>query len=260
MEYIDIHTHVNFKDFDDDREEVFSRAQGAGVAMINVGTKLATSKQAVELAETHPNTYAIVGLHPIHTCGGEPGEEEIKGENFDEEGFRELLKHPKVVGLGECGLDFFRNNKDTREVQEEVFRKHLTLAEETDTPVMLHIRDAYNEALEVLSEFPNVRGNVHFFAGDIPTAQKFLEKGFTLSFTGVITFAKEYEELVQFVPLNRIHAETDAPYVTPVPNRGKRNEPVFVRDVVAKIAEIKELPVEEVKEQLLQNAKNLFGI
>jgi TatD DNase family protein len=191
-----------------------------------------------------------------------------------------------VVALGECGLDyyyvetFFEKDKQEKGIswnkdaevdrQKRIFEEHINLASELRKPLMLHIRDvkgsydAYEDALHMLENAQvsgkNVRGNVHFFAGNIDIAQKFLDIGFTISFPGTITFTKEYDDVVRFVPLDMLHAETDSPYAAPVPYRGKRNEPVYVQEVVAKIAVLKEISIEEVRVQLLENAKRVFGL
>ncbi len=275
--HIDIHAHVNFAAFNADREAVLERAREASVAMINVGTQLDTTKAAVLLAEKYEDVYAIVGLHPIHTCASHHDEKELgeggkafvsRGEHFDTEAYRKLLAHPKVVGIGECGLDYFRLDPASEALQRKAFSAQIALANEAGKPLMLHIRnnpkdtahDAYADALEILAREARVKGNVHFFAGTKEHAQKFLDLGFTLSFTGVITFAKEYEELVRFVPLDMMHAETDCPYVSPTPYRGKRNEPAYVVEIIKKIAEIKGESFETVSTTLRANAKRLFGI
>jgi len=280
IRYIDIHAHVNFAAFNEDREAVFMHAEEAGVAMINVGTKLSTSREAVEMTEKHPNAWAIIGLHPIHTDVSFHDKQEIgegsnaftsKGEVFDSSAYRELIRTGKVVGIGECGLDFYRTTTESLEKQKTAFHSQVQLALEHDLPLMLHVRaskgtmDAYEEVIRILGPYKKdygakLRGDVHFFAGTTDVAQKFLDIGFDLSFTGVITFAKEYVELVKFVPLDRMHAETDCPFVTPVPYRGKRNEPAYVIEVVKKIAEIKGITLEEASTQLVANAKRLFNI
>lgn len=250
FQYIDNHAHVNFEDYDADRKEVIARALQAHVAMINVGTTLQTSKEVVALAnEYESGVYAIVGEHPVHAA---------TESNFDATALEALLSSPKVVGIGECGLDFFRVEEGTVKLQEEVFRTQLALAEKYQLPVMLHIRKAYDEAIAILKEFPKVIGNAHFFSGTQEHARTLLDMGYTVSFTGVITFTKDYDQLVTYVPLNRILSETDCPYVTPAPHRGKRNEPLFVQEVAHKIAEIRGEDVEVVREALLQNSKNLF--
>lgn len=252
-EYIDIHTHGYFEDFDIDREHMMARAEEGGVAMIHVGTGLETSHKAIDLAHTYSkSSYATIGIHPADL------------EDFDEHVFERMVYDEKVVAIGECGIDYF-HKPETEQEQREIFEHHIALAEKTKKPLMLHIRngrhgeDAYKDTHEILKG-RDVIGNVHFFAGSIDDARRFLDLGFTCSFTGVITFAKEYEELVRFVPDDMIHAETDAPYVAPVPERGKRNEPLFVKHIVQKMAEIKKEDLSHMKENLLSNAERLFGV
>ena len=175
-----------------------------------------------------------------------------------------------IVAIGECGLDYYHGNEKGKELQKKAFRQQIELALEYQLPLMLHIRpsegtyDAYEDVLAILKGYKTnnleLIGDVHFFAGTVEIAQEFLDMGFYISFTGVITFAKVYEELVSYVPLDRILSETDAPYVAPIPFRGKRNEPSHVREVVKKIAEIKELDENMVAEQIMKNAKKLFRI
>ncbi len=287
--YIDIHSHVNFKAFDEDRDEVIRRALDNNTWVINVGTQIDTSRSAIELANKYEEgVYAIIGLHPIHTGASFHDEKELgvggvgftsRGENFDKEKYRELLKDPKVVGVGECGLDYFRCDEASMKKQKEDFISQIELANEFNKPLMLHIRNgstpstslgqasspqairnAYFDALEILKQYSKVRGDVHFFAGGLEEAKAFLDFGFTLSFTGVITFTHDYDEVIRNTPLDRIMSETDSPYVSPVPHRGKRNEPVYVKEIVKKIAEIKGLREEEVAEAIVANAKRVFGI
>jgi TatD DNase family protein len=272
--YIDNHCHLNLPEFDNDYVEVYKRAVEDGVQVINVGTDKVSSKKAVDLAD-ELGCFAIVGLHPNEFALG-----------FDYEYYKSLAIHPRVVGIGECGLDYFRSEEDTKEKQKEVFKKQIELALEVDKPLMLHIRDsgtgdAYRDVLDILksyiinqssSEYPRgcksvLRGDVHFFAGTLDIAKEFLALGFTLSFTGAITYpprkgetANQYEEIIKHAPLDRILSETDCPFVAPVPYRGQRNEPGYVVEVVKKIAEIKGLPVHEVAKQLIENSKKLFGI
>ncbi len=277
FKYIDIHSHVNFKAFDEDRDAVIERALDAGVAVINVGTQIDTSRFAVEMANKYDGVYAIIGLHPIHTGASfhdtkELGEEgkafTSRGEVFDYEEYKKLIVDPKVVAIGECGLDYYRCTEETIAKQKEAFIEQINLANEFNKPLMLHIRNnpeskelnAYSDALEILKEHAKVKGDVHFFAGTLEDAKGFVDFGFTLSFTGVITFTHDYDEVVRATPLDMIMSETDSPYITPVPYRGKRNEPVYVIEVVKKIAEIKGLLVEEVASQLVVNAKRVFNI
>ncbi len=284
--YIDIHSHLNFVAFDADREATVKRALDAGVAMINVGTQQDTSKKAVELAEKYEQgVYAIVGLHPVHTSKSFHDEKELgeggkeftsRGEVFENAHYLELGKHPKVVGIGECGLDYYHDTNPqmgtngTNKTQEEAFRAQIELAIAVKKPLMLHLRNgsgrsAYNDAFSILKSYfihhtSSSPGNLHFFAGSIEEAKPFLELGFTFSFTGVVTFAKDYETIVKFLPLDRILSETDSPYVTPAPYRGKRNEPLYVREVVKAIARIRGEDEETVRAQIIKNAEHLFGI
>jgi TatD DNase family protein len=276
--YIDIHSHVNFIAFNADGDEVIKRALDADTWVINVGTQLDISRKAVEMArEYKQGVYAIIGLHPIHTGASYHDEKELgeggkeftsRGEVFDKDAYRELLKDPKVLGVGECGLDYYRMDEQSIEKQKLAFIAQIELANEFNKPIMLHIRnnpkdktyDAYKDALEILKIHAKVKGDVHFFAGDLATAQAFVDFGFTISFTGVLTFTHDYDEVVKNIPLDMIMTETDSPYITPVPYRGKRNEPVYVKEVVKRIAEIKNMPEAEVADQIFSNAKRVFGI
>lgn len=281
--YIDIHSHVNFSAFEEDRDEVIERTLGNDTWMINVGTQIDTSRKAVELAQKYEKgIYAIVGLHPIHTGTsfhdvhelGQGGREFYsRGEVLEKNAYRELLKDPKVLGVGEIGLDYYRMDAQSIDRQREAFITQIELANEFDKPIMLHIRNnkadtsrnGYADALEILKSYlrpstSRALGDVHFFAGAWLDAKAFLDFGFTLSFTGVITFTDEYDEVVRDTPLDMIMSETDCPYVTPAPHRGKRNEPLYVREVVKKIAQIKNLPEQEVAAKIMANAKRVFGI
>jgi len=283
--YIDIHSHTNFTAFDADRDEVIRRALENDTWVINVGTQIDTSLKAVEIANMYEEgVYAIVGLHPIHTGASYHDEKELgeggkeftsRGEKFDKEAYRELLKDPRVVGIGECGLDYYRCTEDSILKQKEDFIAQIELANEFNKPLMLHIRNnektelvsgspgahnAYEDALELLKKHAQVKGDVHFFAGTVKHAKAFVDFGFTLSFTGVITFTTDYDEVIKNTPLDMIMSETDSPYVTPAPYRGKRNEPVYVREVVKKIAKVKDMSEDEVAKAILINARRVFKI
>jgi len=286
--YIDIHSHINFTAFDADRDEVIKRALDNDTWVINVGTQIDTSRKAVELAHKYPEgVYAVIGLHPIHTGTSFHDEQELgeggkeftsRGEEFDKNIYRELLKDPKVVAIGECGLDYYRTEIDSIEKQKKAFIEQIELANEIGKPLMLHIRDAYGDALKILKQRLDSkslpagrRGVVHFFAGNLEEAKDFIDFGFLLSFTGVITYpprkdgnkdskGSNYEEIIKNTPLEMILTDTDSPYVAPVPHRGKRNEPVYVKEIVKRIAEIKDLPESEVAKAVVLNAKRLFGI
>lgn len=283
FEYIDTHAHINLSAFDEDRQEVLKRTSEAGVVHINVGTKESTSTKAVEIAKANDGVYAIVGLHPIQTTPEMHSKDELgeggkpflsQGEMFDKDFYRELCKSKKVVAIGECGLDYYRNDESTKEVQERQFIAQIELANELQLPLMIHTRDAkgnqasanttirsvYDDVYDILKQHAKVTGNIHFYAGTYEQAKSFFELGFTVSFTGVITFAKEYDEVVRNVPLDLMHAETDCPYVAPKPYRGQRCEPMFVKEVYKKIAEIKGEDEGKVREQLIENARKLYKI
>lgn len=270
MKYIDIHSHVYFPDYDSDREAVISRAQAAGIGIITVGTDLESSHQAIKLAETHESMWAIVGLHPVDANLSDVGGTPV----FDYEAFKKLALHPKVVAIGECGLDYFHTPFDTAR-QREVFIRHINLANEVGKPLMLHVRNgkngtktaigetmanAYQEALSILKQYAKVPFNFHFFAGTPQDLNDIIAAGGYVSFTGVITFVRDYDELVARVPLDRIMSETDAPFVSPAPYRGKRNEPAYVVEVAKKIAEIRNEKDEIIAAALVKNAKMFFRI
>src|SRR3989338_6067032 len=279
MKYFDAHAHVNFAAYDTDREETIARAKDAGVVMNVVGTQLDTSKSAVALAQKYDNVYATIGLHPIHTAKSFHDEQELgagargftsRGEIFDATVYEEMGKIPRVIAIGECGLDYYRCDESTKEFQKKVFIEHIELANRLQKPLMLHIRNplpqgssvasAYDDALEILRAHAKVKGDTHFFAGDWNTAKKFLDFGFALSFTGVLTFTNDYDEVVQNAPLDMLLSETDAPYVSPVPHRGKRNEPSYVVEVVRAIARIRDADVDEVASKLAENARRIFSV
>ncbi len=267
IKFVDIHSHVQFPEFDGDREEVISRMKNAGVFSVVVGTDLKTSEMAVRLAGKHENLFASVGLHPNDAIS----------ENFDYSAYRELVSNPKTVAIGECGLDYFRTEgtEGNKKKQKEIFEKQINLALEFDKPLMIHCRpaspklregrNAYEDMIDILTIHKKehggkLRGNIHFFAGDWSIAQKFLKLDFTLSFTGVITFAEQYDEVIKNAPLNMIMSETDCPYVAPTPHRGKRNEPNHVLEVVKRIAGIRGEDFEKTKEAMAKNAARVFRI
>lgn len=263
-EYIDIHSHLNFENFDTDRDALIAQLKAEKIATITVGTSVADSRAAIALAEKHEHLFATVGIHPTH--------------DWTEEEFAEIEKlaaHPKVVAIGECGLDFFRTmdpndetkNEQTKMRQGQAFARHIEIALKHDKPLMIHCRAAYDEALHIIQSYQmdksigqKLRGNMHFFAGSPEVSQKFLAAGFTLSFAGPITFARDYDEVIKTAPLDRIMSETDSPFVAPTPYRGKRNQPAYVKEIAAKIAEVRGESLEIVKKQLVQNAVKTFNL
>ncbi len=278
---IDTHAHVNFNSFKDDAKETLQRALDNGTWVINVGSQIDTSRQAVELAnQFEQGVYAVIGLHPEHTHSQFVDEEEThfksREEDFDINLYSELVKNPKVVGVGECGLDYYRLPED-KSLHEEVkqkqiaaFRKQIRFAKEHNKVLVVHSRpekgrdELYKDMLRVFMEekVSEMRFEVHSYTHTPEYLQKFLELGAYVSFNGIITFDKtgNMEKLVQMAPLEKILLETDCPYLSPVPMRGKRNEPVFVKHVAEKVAEIKKLPVQEIEEITTANAKKLFNI
>lgn len=240
MEYIDIHSHLNFTDFDSDREEIIAQMKEKKIGTIVVGTTFESSKKAVEIAQKHENIWAIVGCHPIHAEQG-----------FDYSAYKKLAQEKKVVGIGECGLDYkYPNDK-----QKEVFEQQIRLAQELNKPLMLHIRDAYKDVYEMVKD-KSLRANAHFFAGTLEDAKNFIDLGYSISFTGVITFTHDYDALVKNVPSDRIMSETDSPYVSP--KRGQRNTPLNVVDIVAKMADLRGETLINMKSTILENFKRNF--
>ena len=243
---IDAHSHLNDKVYDADREAVIARMFEAGVKTITVGTDLEMSRKAILIAEKY-DMWATVGQHPSDNLN----------EVFDLTIYRKLCENPRVVAIGECGLDFhWEKTEEGRKRQIELFEKQIELAKEVGKPLMIHCREAY----DYLPDFRGVIGNFHFFSGSIADAKKYLDRGFTFSFGGVITFTHDYDELVGYIPAGSLLLETDAPYVAPVPNRGKRNEPAYVTEVVKKIAEIRGISPEQVAEVTFATAKRVFAL
>lgn len=257
-EYFDTHSHLNFENFDPDRDEIIADLKKEGVWTVTVGTGVEDSRSAIALAEKHDHLFATVGIHPTH---------EWKDEDFAV--IDELASHKKVVAIGECGLDFYRGpvDEENKFRQGQAFARHIEIALKHDKPLMIHCRNAYEEALSILSAFKTdhalgsrLRGNMHFFAGSPEIAKKFLALGFTLSFAGPITFARDYDEVIRNTPLESILSETDSPFAAPVPYRGKRNQPAYVKEIVKKIAEIRGDDLEIVQKTLVLNAKKAFGL
>ncbi len=275
--YFDAHTHVQFAAFEEDRKDVIDRALGNNVWIVNVGTQRDTSKKAVEVANLYKEgVYAAIGLHPIHTeksyhdikeLGADDKAKEFtsRGEAFDYDYYKKLAADPKVVAIGECGLDYYRLGEETKKKQAETFIKQIELANEVKKPLMIHCRQAFADLIEILNlkskilNRPNP-GIIHFFSGTKEDAKTLLDMGFLFTFGGVITFARDYDEVIKMLPMNRILSETDAPYVSPAPYRGKRNEPSYVVEVVKKLAELKNVSVEEMKRRIFENAKQIFGL
>jgi len=269
MKYFDAHTHVQFDAFRKDGREVVVRAIESGIGMINAGTRKETSTSAVHLAEQFGSgVYAAVGLHPIHLVvedyqdEGE-GEKLLPESEFDMVWYEHMARNEKVVGIGECGLDFYRDhNEETIRHQKEIFKKHIELAVLVGKPLIVHTRNAFKELFEVFNEEKEqIKKSgcvLHFFTGSKDEAKKALELGCFFTFGGVITFSRDYDEVLRYIPADRVLSETDAPYVAPAPMRGKRNEPSFVPHIVQKIADIRGESEEKMREQIIKNVYQAF--
>ena len=250
----DTHAHYDDQRFDSDRDALLRSLPEKNVGLVvNPGCDLSTSRTAVDLAQKYDFIYAAVGIHPENCADFVPEQMES---------LRQLAKEPKVVAIGEIGLDYYWPENPPRELQQDVLRRQLQLAEELSLPVIIHDRDAHADTLSIVREFPGVKGVFHCFAGSVEMAQELLKMGWMLSFNGAATFknAKKAPEVIAAVPLERLMIETDAPYLTPVPHRGERNDSSYVRFVAEKIARIKGLSPEEVERVTWENGRQFFGI
>ena len=272
FDYFDIHSHLDVPDFDLDRDDEIRKMKEQKIGTIIIGVGFESGERAIALSLAHDNVFASVGQHP----------EDLNIDSVFDDRLKSLANNKKVVAIGECGLDYFRlpNNPSNKVglspsddylkgIQKTVFEYHVDLALEVEKPLILHIRsskgsfDAYLDTLNILEHHAKIsgaklRGNAHFFAGNIDILRRFLDIGFTVSFTGVITFTEDYDELVRYAPLDMIMSETDAPFVAPVPYRGKRNSPIYIEEIVKKIAEIRSQPFDKVKIALQANALRHF--
>lgn len=250
----DSHAHYDDRQYDEDREELLSRlfTEEGVTGMITIGCTVESSLASLQLAETHPGVYASVGIHPEYA-------DRVDDETLAE--LARLLQHPKAVALGEIGLDYHYETP-LREIQQAAFRAQLALAEKTGYPVIVHDREAHGDTLSILQEFPSVRGVLHSYSGSAEMAKVLLSMGWYISFSGVVTFknARQAVEVAAMVPDDRFLTETDAPFLTPVPYRGKRNDSGRMRYTVQKLAEIRNVPFETVEKQAEENARRLFRI
>lgn len=254
---IDSHSHPQFPQYDQDRDEMIWRSLDAGIRMIAVGTDYEMSAKAVVLANQYEGIWASVGLHPNDNLQ----------EKLDLDLYRKLAQDPKVIAVGEVGLDFYRTTgEENLAFQKERLVKFLELAAEIGKPLIMHCREAYTEMLEMLDGAAKlfgadkIKGVVHSFTSTWETAQKFLERGFYLGFNGIITFTDQYNETVKNIPLDKLLLETDAPYLSPIPHRGQRNESSYLKFVAEKIAQLRNETIEKVTEKTTPNTKELFGI
>lgn len=274
---IDVHTHVQFAAYDGEVENVIERAHKEDIWLVNVGTQKNTSQAAIDLADKYKEgVYATVGLHPIHTTQSYHDDKELgggdaakaftsSGEEFDRGVYRKLANHPKVVAIGECGLDYYRLDEETKDKQAKVFEEHIGLAKSVNKPLMIHCRDAFPDLIKILkaneSELKkDIPGVIHFFTGSVNDARELLGLGFYFSFGGVVTFARDYDDAIREIGLEGVVLETDAPYVAPTQYRGKRNEPAYVKYVAKKISEILDEDLEKVEKKTTQNARRVLSI
>jgi TatD DNase family protein len=254
IKIIDAHTHVQFKQYDRDRGEVISRSLAAGVGMINAGADLKSSRDAVDLAHKYEDgIWATVGIHPTES------------KDFDKFGeIEKLAQDSKVVGIGECGLDYFRDKEfEVQKRQKEIFERHIKLSNKIKKPLVIHCREALADIIGILtvhkSELLPEPGILHFFTGNIEDAKKLLELNFSFTFGGLVTFDRSFDKIIEFIPLEKLLVETDAPFVSPKSHRGERNEPLYIEEVIPVIAAIKRTDEEKTRKQLLENTKRVFG-
>ena len=250
----DTHAHYDDEAFDPDRELLLESLPQRGVALVlNPGCDLDGSRKAVSYAAAYPHVYAAVGIHPENCAGF---------QDADLAGLRQLLAQPKVAAIGEIGLDYYWEENPPRDFQQMVFRKQLALAEELDLPVIVHDREAHGDSLSIIREFPAVTGVFHCFSGSPEMAEELLKRGWYLGFDGPITYknARRAPEVAAITPLERMVVETDAPYLSPVPVRGRRNDSRYLPHVIAKLAEWKGVTPEEMTRITCENGKRLFRL
>jgi len=273
---IDTHAHLNFNAFKNNRDRVIDQCFKNDIQLINVGSQYETSKRAVEIAEKYETgIWAAIGLHPIHAIPNQVDVNEVepnfksRPEEFDAEIYKTLAKSKKVVAIGEIGLDYtYTKTESDKRAQKESFRQQLAFAQKLNLPVIVHCREAWKDLIRILKEFYEVRntkykirnGVAHFFSGSKEDAKTLIGMGFLISFTGVITFTKAYDEVIKEMPLEKLMVETDCPYVAPVPFRGQKNLPLYVKYVAERIAEIKGIGFSEVAKITTENAQALFKL
>lgn len=251
---IDSHAHLDKEQFDLDREYIIEHLERNGIELlVNVGADMESSIESVKLAQKYHNIYAVVGVHP-HSA------KDMTSESLDE--LEKLSKNPKVVAIGEIGLDYHYDNSP-RDVQRQAFRDQIKLAKKLDLPIVVHSREADEDTLEILKEEKDgLRGIMHCFSSDRLMMEEYLDLGFFISLAGPVTFKKtdELKEVAKLVPIEKLLVETDAPYLAPSPYRGKRNEPMYVKYTAALIADLKGMTIEDLSLQTRKNTKEIFAI
>lgn len=251
--YFDTHAHYDDKAFDEDREQLLaSMPQNQVDFIINPGCEVESSRSAISLAESFDHVYAAVGVHPEELRNYQPGDLEI---------IESLAAHPKCVAIGEIGLDYYWDDS-RKDEQKQLFRAQLELALRLDKPVIIHDREAHGDCMEIVADYPALRGVFHCYSGSAEMAKELLKKGWYLGFDGPVTYknARKALEVLEICPTERILTETDSPYLSPVPRRGKRNDSTNLPFIVEKIAQVKGLSVEEAASAIFANAKRLFNI
>lgn len=249
MQLIDTHCHIHSSDYKLDPEKVYQNAIDAGVSkLICVGTNVADSKLAIQFAAGHKAVFASVGVHPHEAKHGV-------------DGLKDLVNQDRVVAIGEIGLDYFYNHSD-RQAQIDIFEAQLQMANDANLPVIFHVRDAFDDFWPIIDKFPGIKGVLHSFTDSQENADKAIERGFYIGVNGIATFTKDevQQQMYTNLPLDKIVLETDSPYLTPVPHRGKLNEPVFVREVARYLSTVRSTSVDELALQTTRNATNLFLI
>ena len=249
----DTHAHLNDPAFDEDREELMAGLAGKGIGLVmNAGCSLQSSKDIIQMAEAYPWLYASVGSHPDSA-------DEVNEEVIEE--YRKLCRHEKVKAIGEIGLDYYYEDIP-REIQKQAFRMQMALASEVDLPVIIHEREAHDDSMRIVKEFPKVKGVFHCYSGSAEMARQLVNMGWYIGFTGVLTFknARKAVETAASIPLDRIVLETDCPFMAPEPFRGKRNDPGYLPKMAEKLAEIRGISVEEAIAATTENAKRLYRI
>lgn len=254
MFFIDTHCHIDFEWFDEDRDTIVQNAKDKNVQyMVNIGCETKSNIKVRKNSQTYENVFFTSGIHPSDV-------EEETDAVFDQ--IREFSKDKKMRAVGEIGLDYFKYDNDI-EIQKSFFRKAIQVAHEVKRPIVVHDRDAHDDVYDILSEenVGDIGGVMHCFAGDAEYAKKVVDLGMHISFTGVVTFKNaKYDDIIEAVPMNRLMLETDSPFLTPHPHRGKRNEPSYIPLIAEKIASVKNLSIDEVMEQTTKNAIEFFGL